>query len=139
MKKIIDDIQKFKETIIELKKSEELTEEQISEFKAIVQVIKDLKDQSLEKNDEVAEMSKDDLIKALNDAGHRESALLLKNWGEMDDTATALSKGSLGDAITAGIEGSGSTPQDGMDAAIDGMFGKEEDDKKKKKDQKDEE
>jgi hypothetical protein len=29
----------------------------------------------------------DELIKALDDDGHRESALLLKNWGEMDGVA----------------------------------------------------
>lgn len=33
---------------------------------------------------------KDDLIKALVDAGQRESALLLKNWGEMDDAAKLM-------------------------------------------------
>lgn len=32
------------------------------------------------------------LIKALADAGHRESALLLKNWGEMDANAKSLAK-----------------------------------------------
>ena len=37
-------------------------------------------------------MDNDKLIKALDDAGHRESALLLKNWGEMDSNAEALSK-----------------------------------------------
>ena len=37
-------------------------------------------------------MDRNKLIKALDDAGHRESALLLKNWGEMDSNAEALSK-----------------------------------------------
>ena len=32
-----------------------------------------------------------------------------------------LEKGSLGDAITAGIKGSGSTPQGGINSAISGM------------------
>jgi hypothetical protein len=35
-------------------------------------------------------IKKDDLVKALDDAGQRESALLLKNWDEMDDTAELM-------------------------------------------------
>ncbi len=35
---------------------------------------------------------KEELVKALADAGHRESALLLKNWGEMDEVAKLLKK-----------------------------------------------
>ena len=34
--------------------------------------------------------AKSKLIKALGDAGHRESALLLKNWGEMDVNAELM-------------------------------------------------
>jgi hypothetical protein len=41
--------------------------------------------------------SKADLIKALDEAGHRESALLLKNWDEYDANAEALIKGEYGD------------------------------------------
>ena len=82
------------------------------------------------------------LVKALANAGHRESALLLKNWGEMDNIAKAMSdeieKGALGDSITAAIKGSGSTPQGGVNAAIGNMFGKEEDDKKKKEEEEEE-
>ena len=35
---------------------------------------------------------KEELVKALMEEGHRESALLLKNWGEMDANAERLSK-----------------------------------------------
>ena len=54
---------------------------------------------------QVDALSKERLIKALADAGHRESALLLKNWGEMDDIAKALSKNmeeGYGDAGAGG-------------------------------------
>lgn len=37
-----------------------------------------------------------ELVKALDDAGHRESALLLKNWGEMDETAEEFYKSNYG-------------------------------------------
>ena len=37
-------------------------------------------------------MDNDKLVKALADAGHRESALLLKNWGEMDANAETMAK-----------------------------------------------
>lgn len=36
------------------------------------------------------------LVKALSDAGYRESALLLKNWGEMDSIATEMAKSNYG-------------------------------------------
>lgn len=36
------------------------------------------------------------LVKALADAGYRESALLLKNWDEMDDIAKAFAKSNYG-------------------------------------------
>ena len=39
---------------------------------------------------------KADLVKALAEAGHHESALLLKNWDEMDDNAHAMMKSSYG-------------------------------------------
>ena len=38
------------------------------------------------------DMKKYDLVKSLSDAGHRESALLLKNWGEMDAVAEQMLK-----------------------------------------------
>jgi hypothetical protein len=41
-------------------------------------------------NVEVVEMNDNDLIKALDESGHRESALLLKNWGEKDETAARI-------------------------------------------------
>ena len=37
-----------------------------------------------------------ELIKALDNAGHRESALLLKNWGELDKTAEEFYKSNYG-------------------------------------------
>ena len=37
-------------------------------------------------------MDTKELIKALSKAGHRESALLLKNWGEKDEVAKAFEK-----------------------------------------------
>ena len=35
-------------------------------------------------------ISKDELIKALDEAGYRESALNLQNWNEMDDVASLV-------------------------------------------------
>lgn len=41
------------------------------------------------------EVNKSDLVKSLFDAGHRESALRLQNWGEMDANAKALAKSKM--------------------------------------------
>ena len=72
-------------------------------------------------------IKKSDLIKALEKAGQREAALKLRNWGEKDEEAVKMEKemekGSLADAITSGIQGSGSTPQEGMNTAIGNIFG----------------
>jgi hypothetical protein len=40
-------------------------------------------------------ISKEELIKSLDELGHRESALLLKNWGELDSTSSALIKAKV--------------------------------------------
>lgn len=45
-------------------------------------------------------MTTEELIKALADSGKRESALLLKNWGEMDEDADALFKAAKKDWAT---------------------------------------
>src|SRR5271165_1747350 len=37
-------------------------------------------------------VSKEQLIKCLSDAGHRESALKVQNWDEMDDIAKSVYK-----------------------------------------------
>ena len=48
-------------------------------------------------------VNKDAIIKALADAGHRESALLLKNWDEMDINAEEMQKSlSKSNAIKPG-------------------------------------
>ena len=44
---------------------------------------------------ENTEIEKSELIKALDEAGHRESALLLKNWNEMDDIAKSIKRSSF--------------------------------------------
>ena len=57
---------------------------------------------------------------------------------QLKKTREELVKQGLGAAITAGITGSGSTPQGGINSAVSGMFGKKEDDEEdeEKKDEK---
>lgn len=56
----------------------------------------DAHNRSLHSSDKKKKVKKSDLVKALDDAGHRESALLLKNWGEMDDVAEEFFKSNYG-------------------------------------------
>ena len=46
-------------------------------------------------------LKKNELVDVLFEAGYRESALLLNNWGEMDTIAISLSKSYLDDAAPA--------------------------------------
>jgi len=66
------------------------------------------------------------LVKALDDAGHRESALLLKNWGEMDDIAEAMA-GELEKGTVSVLKPGGKKTQWGTDSWV-----KEADEMKRK-------
>ncbi len=125
MKEFIDKIKILKETIAELSKSENLSEEQLDQLNKAVVSLREYKAKKSKKEDKAfnekmramgsdiqgqidqamregvpTEGSFEDkpkkkkpnlkLVKALEDAGYRESALLLKNWGEMDTTAKAM-------------------------------------------------
>ncbi len=53
---------------------------------------------------------------------------------QLKKTREELIKGDLGAMITAGIQGSGSTPQQGITSAVGGMFGKDDKDLSEHKD-----
>ena len=123
MKEFIDKITALKEVIAELKKSENISAEQVEQLNKAVVSLKEHKAQKDKKADIKQKTDLRDmaggiqrqidsamrqgipeegsfekpkkknhlrLIKALEDAGYRESALLLKNWDEMDDVAKAM-------------------------------------------------